>query len=132
MNYCGNITKSVMLWEIFVDLLMGTGMTGSKLTSEPGGNKGGQRTSTVYQCAWSNQVIVSKDVETSGSVLAWSSIALWLTSPQESFTSWRMESSGLTIPLNARILSSCRTTSTRCHAPNWFSAVNMDKDSRRT
>ena len=20
----------------------------------------------------------------------------------------------------------------RCHAPNWFSAVNMDKDSRRT
>ena len=22
MNYCGNITKSVMLWEIFVDLLM--------------------------------------------------------------------------------------------------------------
>ena len=24
MNYCGNITKSVMLWEIFVDLLMMT------------------------------------------------------------------------------------------------------------
>ena len=22
MNYCGNMTKSVMLWEIFVDLLM--------------------------------------------------------------------------------------------------------------
>ena len=27
MNYCGNITKSVMLWEIFVDLLMSVSMS---------------------------------------------------------------------------------------------------------
>ena len=102
-----------MMRDDFPELsrLFGTGTTGSKSTSEPGESKGEQRTSTVYWCAWSNWVRVSKDIETSGSVHAWSSIALWLNSPQKSFTSWRMESSGLTIPLDARILSSCQTMS---------------------
>ena len=34
-------------------------------------------------------------------------------------------------PKLARVSTTPRTC-IRCHAPNWFSAVNMDKDSRRT
>ena len=32
----------------------------------------------------------------------------------------------------SRVFGSIAMLCIRCHAPNWFSAVNMDKDSRRT
>ena len=94
------------LWSDFpeLSLLLGTGMAGSNLTSEPGGDLGQGGSSIQFPCAWSNPVHYSKSSTTDGSPIPYSCVSTWVTSLMESFDSIQMDPSGLAFWVDSRIL----------------------------